>query len=265
MKCREAEGQLSGFLDENVSKELHRRIKTHLRGCKRCQSRLSLLKKERVPEERPQERNDLKKGQPSLPVALSPISESDAVSFEPPVFQKSASSLRFMPALNLAMAVLVDGKEDNADSVTERWTAEHHIDLDFSQRLVRQVVHSGYNRLIAGVRQGQAFGGRYMVRYIDQNFVSIDILGLLESGAMVRNGSYVIDYDAQGNIAAVPHDQYSGGDTARDFVRNAHETIERRAQRARQALLSEQAFRCNQGVLGRSIPAPIIRVAESEP
>src|SRR5579884_3256637 len=73
MKCREIEGHLSAYLAEEISPDLRRSVKGHLKGCKKCRARLDALKlkqpapeqKERVanqtaerpspPEERPQD------------------------------------------------------------------------------------------------------------------------------------------------------------------------------------------------------------------
>ncbi len=107
MKCREAEGQFADFLSEKAPKELRRRIKVHLKSCKKCQDRLNRLKKkETVPAV--QEAGDLQKAS-ALSSALSAAPESHAAPAEPAPFSKHPSSLRLMPALTAAMAVLIVG------------------------------------------------------------------------------------------------------------------------------------------------------------
>lgn len=108
MKCREAEGQFPDFLSEKASKELRLRIKTHLKGCKKCQSRLNLLKKEEAVPTVADEETDLQNS-PALLPSLPPAQESHAAPAEPAVLQKSSSPLRLMPALSVAMTLLVIG------------------------------------------------------------------------------------------------------------------------------------------------------------
>jgi hypothetical protein len=108
MKCHEAEGQFADFLGERGSKELRRRIKTHLKGCKKCQGRLNLLKKGEASAAVGQETDDLRKNPPG-PSPSFPMPESDAAAAEPPLFQKGPSPLRFMPVISIAMVLLVAG------------------------------------------------------------------------------------------------------------------------------------------------------------
>jgi hypothetical protein len=108
MKCHEAEGQFTDFLGEKVPKELRRRIKTHLKGCKKCQGRLNLLRKGGEPVAVAQERDVLQKNPPA-PLPPLPSPESDAGPAEPPLFQKGPSSLRFMPAISIVIVLSIAG------------------------------------------------------------------------------------------------------------------------------------------------------------
>ncbi|MDC4225981.1 MAG: zf-HC2 domain-containing protein [Candidatus Manganitrophus sp.] len=47
MKCREIEGHLSAYLAEEADPALCRSIKAHLKGCKKCRSRIAALKVEK--------------------------------------------------------------------------------------------------------------------------------------------------------------------------------------------------------------------------
>ncbi|WDT79784.1 MAG: zf-HC2 domain-containing protein [Candidatus Manganitrophus sp.] len=47
MKCREIEGDLSAYLAEEADPALCRSIKAHLKGCKKCRSRIAALKAEK--------------------------------------------------------------------------------------------------------------------------------------------------------------------------------------------------------------------------
>lgn len=47
MKCREIEEDLSAYLAEEADPALYRSIKAHLKGCKKCRSRIAALKAEK--------------------------------------------------------------------------------------------------------------------------------------------------------------------------------------------------------------------------
>lgn len=52
MKCREIEGHLPTYLNEELSGDLRRQIKAHLRGCKKCRARMEEMKAETTDPER---------------------------------------------------------------------------------------------------------------------------------------------------------------------------------------------------------------------
>jgi hypothetical protein len=107
MKCREAEGQFAGFLDNNLSKEFRRRMKIHLRGCKKCQGELNRLKKEKSPPVAAQDTPDLQPDHVLLPVPLlSPEAEGLP---SPEVSPKVFSSFHYLPAVGAVTILIILG------------------------------------------------------------------------------------------------------------------------------------------------------------
>lgn len=108
MKCREAEGQFAEFLSEKAPKELRRRMKVHLKSCKRCQDRLNRLKKKEAVPAAIQAAGDSPEV-PALSLTLSGTPGSHPAPDDPAVLPKSSSPLRFMPVLSVSMTLLIVG------------------------------------------------------------------------------------------------------------------------------------------------------------
>lgn len=106
MKCREAEGQFVDYLGDHLSKELRRRMKTHLRGCKKCQAGLKRLKKEDRLPAAVQNTAD-----PQPEAALSPVSSSpepEAIS-SPEISPKVFSAFHYLPAVGVVTILFILG------------------------------------------------------------------------------------------------------------------------------------------------------------
>ncbi|HZR47812.1 MAG TPA: zf-HC2 domain-containing protein [Candidatus Manganitrophaceae bacterium] len=99
MKCREVKEQFADFLDDNLSEERRRRVKIHLKGCKKCQGEVNRLKKEENLPTVAQEKAD----QQSEPVLSSVSAPSSGPDLLPPAgaLPKVSSSFHYMPAVGV--------------------------------------------------------------------------------------------------------------------------------------------------------------------